>query len=121
MTWLFVYGSLRVGASAHGLVSGVVETRTATLRDHALYGLALRYPFATEEEGARVVGDGLLIRPDIAEGTLRALDRYEGDEYRRVAVVIGTDAGDLTAQAWVAAHPDRLRGRIESGDWFDVV
>ncbi|MEX0757339.1 MAG: gamma-glutamylcyclotransferase family protein [Acidimicrobiia bacterium] len=84
MTWVFVYGTLRSGATAeHLLAPGVRARELAVLDGYALYGLTWPYPFVTVAEGGSVHGEAVGLDPAVAPTTLLALDEYEGQEYRR--------------------------------------
>jgi gamma-glutamylcyclotransferase (GGCT)/AIG2-like uncharacterized protein YtfP len=118
--WLFVYGTLRPGASAFETVLGdrVLEIRSGRLPGHGLYGRGLPYPFVAPRVGRQVVGE--LVR--VPSWVLAETDRYEGSEYSRVEVEV-IDDQDRTIRAWTyfAARPDELPETtlIPSGDWFD--
>lgn len=119
-TWLFAYGTLRPGGEAFDwlLAEHVAATEPAELPGFALYARGLPYPFVRSHPGARVVGELIRLRgPDYL---LVRLDRYEGPQYRRVAVpVLRSDGSKIRAWVYVAAedvplHPSQM---IESGDW----
>lgn len=119
---LFVYGTLRPGASAFELVADRVEAHLpAVLVDHVLYGEGHRYPWCVEAPGGEVAGDLLWLRqPD---QTLALVDEYEGidgldAEYRRVIAQVLTEEGPTTA--WVYVGSDIVppgAGRIRGDDW----
>ena len=119
---LFVYGSLRRmgGAFERLLADAAIEVRDAVLEDHALFGWGLPYPFVRPESGHRVVGDVVEIDPDRIEEVLRAVDEYEGADYRRVVVEVDADGESVTAFVYLAEHSVHLeeRHRVESGDWM---
>ncbi len=119
MTWVFVYGTLRSGGAASQLLDGgVSERHAAWLEDHALVGG--EYPFVVPQPGSWTRGDLVRLDPVVADETLIALDRYEGDEYRRELVDVRVDGRVVTAHVWVAARPETVAGRppILSGDWL---
>ena len=119
MQWVFAYGSLRPGGSAHELVAAVTaEVQRAELGGHGLWGRTWPYPFVASAVG-EVVGEAIRITdPD---PVLARLDRYEGPDYRRMTLPVSTPIGTIPAVVWVAAShvvlPDDER--IPSGDWFD--
>lgn len=115
VTRVFVYGTLRSGGVAEGLIDGV--RRPAELGDHALYGRTHPYPFVVPRQGETVHGEVV----DIATDLLDELDEYEGDEYVRVERTVHTDLGSVVAQVWLAvADPPLPESElIPSGDWFD--
>lgn len=119
---LFVYGSLRRmgGAFERLLADAAIDVRDAVLDDHALFGWGLPYPFVRPESGRRVVGDVVEIDPDRIEEVLRAVDEYEGSDYRRVVVEVDADGESVTAYVYLAEYSVDLeeRHRVESGDWM---
>lgn len=112
---VFVYGTLRSGGVAAGLIDGV--RIPAELADHALYGRTHPYPFVVRRHGGTVHGEVV----DISTDRLNELDEYEGDEYVRVARTVRTDHGDVDVQVWIAVTDPPLPESelIPSGDWFD--
>lgn len=119
---LFVYGSLRRmgGAFERLLADAALEVRAAVLDDHALFGWGLPYPFVRPESGRRVVGDVVEIDPERIEEVLKAVDEYEGADYRRVVVEVDADGASVTAFVYLAEHFVELeeRNRVDSGDWM---
>ena len=63
------------------------------------------YPGIRPVPGAGV--DGIVYR-EVSARSLRLLDVFEGDLYRREPVVVGTDGEYLSAEAWVV-RPSRER------------
>lgn len=119
---VFAYGSLRPGGEAYRrlLVGAVRAVTPGVLENHALYGRGLPYPFVRPEPGATVVGEIVELVTGRIAPTLEALDRYEGDEYRRVVCpVTPADGGRLEAWVYRAAETVALepRHRIDTGDW----
>jgi gamma-glutamylcyclotransferase (GGCT)/AIG2-like uncharacterized protein YtfP len=119
---LFVYGSLRRmgGAFERLLADAVIAVRDGVLADHALFGWGLPYPFVRPETGHRVVGDVVEIDPERVEEVLKAVDEYEGSDYRRVEIDVDTDRETVTAFVYLADSSIELeeRNRVESGDWM---
>lgn len=115
VTRVFVYGTLRRGGIAEGLIDGV--RRPAELADHALYGRTHPYPFVVPRPGRAVHGEVVEVPSD----RLQELDEYEGEEYVRVETTVQTGDGDVTAHVWIAvADPPLPESElIPSGDWFD--
>lgn len=115
VTRVFVYGTLRSGGVAEGLIDG--GRRPAQLADHALYGRTHPYPFVVPRQGRTVHGEVV----DIAPALVDELDDYEGDEYVRVERTVQTDLGEVVAQVWLAVVDPPLPESelIPSGDWFD--
>ena len=119
---LFVYGSLRRmgGAFERLLSNAAIEVREGVLDDHALFGWGLPYPFVRPESGRSVVGDVVEIDPDRIEEVLRAVDEYEGADYRRTVVEVDAAGETVTAFVYLAEPSVELdeRNRVESGDWM---
>lgn len=114
---LFVYGTLRHGASHAGLL-GAARRRSASTRG-TLWRMPAGYP-ALDPAGDGVV-HGELCEP-VPESVLRVLDAYEGvDEglYRRSRLAVDPGEGHLVlAWAWVMRDPGRRGGLpVRSGRW----
>lgn len=120
-----VYGTLRYGGPANGLMRGAkylgqdaVYGKLHSLGDFP--GLKLR----EEGEGFQVVVDVYEMPPEVEPVLLMSLDKYEGyypnepDQslYSRVKVL--TVEGNM--EVWVYAYkfPAPESSFIESGDWF---
>lgn len=114
---LFVYGTLRTGQPAHGLLAAnITRSEPATARGE-LYALPMGYPGMVPGFGV-VVGDVVWLTDTPA--TLGRLDHYEGDEYTRTVYPVALQSGqDTTAWCYMLTEPAAMmRGtRIESGDW----
>lgn len=119
MTEVFVYGTLRPGGEAHRSVLGDVVrgAHPASLPGFDLFGEGLPYPYVRDGVGAV---HGELLELAGGEGTLAALDHYEGDTYVRRWVEV--DVGGARRTAWTyIARPDvelAESSRIPSGDWL---
>lgn len=121
---LFVYGTLQPHAGtrmaewiAARLVHGVPAVAPGVL--HAIDSADGWYPALLPAKGsARVQGTFCEVR--MAVGDLALLDRYEGAEYRRIAVPVRTASGRVLAQAyrWRVGMPDKAV-RIAGGDFLD--
>ncbi|MEX2280213.1 MAG: gamma-glutamylcyclotransferase family protein [Acidimicrobiia bacterium] len=119
MTWVFVYGTLRSGATAEDLLApGVVTREPAVLDGYALYGLTWLYPFVTVAERESVHGEAVGLDPVVASTTLLVLDEYEGQEYRRTTAPVRLSDRVVSAHLWVAKESTLLpeAERIASGD-----
>jgi gamma-glutamylcyclotransferase (GGCT)/AIG2-like uncharacterized protein YtfP len=109
---LFVYGTLRRGGAQAGRMVGAEwigsgRVRADLFRVSWYPGLVLR------ETGSWVTGDVYAVDDELLE----KLDQYEGDEYRRVRVVVeGDAAGEAWIWEWAGEVPSG--GGIVSGDWL---
>ncbi|WP_073489936.1 gamma-glutamylcyclotransferase [Streptoalloteichus hindustanus] len=103
---VFVYGTLRPGASAWSLISplAIGEGRPATLPG-TLHDTGRGYPALRLDGEFPVPGQVLTLRDPVT--ALARLDAYEGDEYRRVRVRL-PDTSVCWAYVW--ASPDGLTG-----------
>jgi gamma-glutamylcyclotransferase (GGCT)/AIG2-like uncharacterized protein YtfP len=119
---LFVYGTLAPGHDAWPVLEPwVVGAWQADAVTGRLYDTGRGYPAATfdpDPDRAAPLVHGTVVSLDPARATaaLRALDRYEGDEYERIAV--RTRAGlDVATYAWTAP----LTGcrPLRDGRWVD--
>lgn len=108
------------GAFERLLADAAIDVRDGVLDDHALFGWGLPYPFVRPEAGHQVVGDVVEIDPDRIDEVLRAVDEYEGADYRRVVVEVDADGESVTAFVYLADHSIELEdhNRVESGDWM---
>jgi gamma-glutamylcyclotransferase (GGCT)/AIG2-like uncharacterized protein YtfP len=122
---IFVYGTLRRGASNHHRLKGAVWRGAATVRG-VLYqvswypGLVLR-----DDQVGRVRGDCF----EVPVGLMGELDAFEGlppgslcgEEYERVRIDIDlVDGESIRAWAWLwRAGTDGL-SKVGSGDWLEV-
>lgn len=119
---IFVYGTLRSGASNHWRMEGGALLGTGVVRGE-LYRIGW-YP------GLILRGNGL-VRGEVYEVSadkLHKLDIFEGcaegdpepHEYRRVRVMVGLDDGsELEAWAWEYIAPLGDREPIPGGDWLE--
>lgn len=119
MIALFVYGTLRSDGAAHAAILGdrVRDVDPASMPGYDLYGTGLPYPYVREGAG-RVHGELLMLEG--GDAVLRALDEYEGTQYRRVRVEVdvagtGRRAWTYVARPEIELSPDT---RIPSGDWL---
>jgi gamma-glutamylcyclotransferase (GGCT)/AIG2-like uncharacterized protein YtfP len=113
---LFVYGTLRRQAPAHGLLVGSRLLSKGSVRG-VLYDLG-EYPGLVQDRanGNRVVGELYELPEGAAPSILRDLDRYEGDEFTRRKVFVTLPSGRRRA-AWtyvLRTTPARAR-KIASG------
>ena len=121
MDRLFVYGSLQPGASNHHVVRDIDgEWQPASVRGRlweAGWGAGIGYPALQLDDAGPQVPGQLLSSPRLA-GHWPALDRFEGEEYRRVlAEVTLADGRRVQAHVYVVnpaalpdAHPDTRPG-----------
>lgn len=117
---VFVYGTLRMGDSRHGVHSFIeVLHEEAYLKGHNLLDLGA-FPGV-------VPGDGVVRGEVHLYDTLRVLDGIEGyreDDpkhslYIREKVMVETPEGNLQAYVYVFnTNQDNSRRVISSGDWF---
>ncbi len=106
-TALFVYGTLKRGFPAHGLLHGAVGGEPArTVAAFRLVNLGA-YPGLVAGE---VAVEGEVYQVTFAQ--LAALDDYEGKQYRRVT--IGLEGG-ASAQTYLLVSPFAETGRPLAG------
>lgn len=117
---VFVYGTLRRGASNHWRMEGAEFVASGTVK-----GTVFRidwYPGLVLGGDAHVVGEVFAVPPD----QLAALDEFEGVsaaengncEYRRVKTIVATDDAAIEAWVWEWLGPVDESCRISSGDWL---
>ncbi len=106
---LFVFGTLRRGECNHGYLAGAYD-RVLSAR---LLGFVRVAPLMIARDADSVVdGELFFLAPATYEATLSGCDRLEelpasgliGHEYRRIAVRVQTDSGEVIA--WAYACPN---------------
>ncbi|RJF97142.1 gamma-glutamylcyclotransferase family protein [Noviherbaspirillum saxi] len=107
LTPVFTYGSLMFPEVWNRVVRGDYRSLPATLPGHARFVLKNEtYPGVIAQPGQSVAG---LLYFDVSPQDVVALDAFEGDEYRRVAVGVTLDSGEtVEAQAYLYLLPQKL-------------
>ena len=114
-TLVFVYGTLRHGASNHFRMDGAEKIACGQVTGRLV--VVDWYPgLRLDPQGGPVFGEIYRVGDD----QLAALDEFEAG-YRRVMVTVLTDSGK-SIRAWVWEWLGDLEKcmPIESGDWLDV-
>lgn len=111
---IFVYGTLRSGASNHHRLGGGEFVEQVELPGE-LFAIDW-YPGMVHDihSPSRVVGE--IYR--VSANTLRELDEYEGSEYKRISVKVETSDGSLDVYLWEYVYPHEHFTTIEHGDWL---
>jgi len=104
---VFTYGSLMFDEVWTLVVTGRYRSLAGTLADHGRFAVAEQaYPGMIASADARVVG---VIHLDVDDTDLRRLDRFEGDDYRRVTVSVACADGAIRdSETYLYEHPERL-------------
>lgn len=118
---VFVYGTLRKGASNHFRMAGAEPVGMATVRGW-MYKIDWYPGVVLDEEGEWVVGEVYRVSPE----ALRQLDEFEGtggeegDEYRRVKVTVRYQRGSETEEVWMWEYrrSPAHRPLVGSGNWL---
>jgi gamma-glutamylcyclotransferase (GGCT)/AIG2-like uncharacterized protein YtfP len=97
---LFVYGTLQPGASAWHLMEPHVVESEETHLPGTLFDTGQGYPALRPGAGLGV--PGFVLRLKSPEEALPLLDEYEGEDYRRVRVVL-PDGRIAWTYLWTAA------------------
>jgi len=119
---LFLYGTLMGHADTP--MARWLGQRVRTGVTAVAAGRMLAVPSPTGWFPAMVPGTGrvtgILADTDLGPGDLARLDRYEGREYRRMAIRVRAGREMATAQAWIwrAGLPKGARS-VASGDFLD--
>lgn len=119
---VFVYGTLRRGASNHWRMEGAECLGMASVRGQ-LYRIDWYPGLVLDPGGERVLGEVYQVAPEL----LANLDAFEGatggrdDEYRRLIVQARWVAGNRCEYAWAWEYtgPVDPAKRIDPGDWFE--
>jgi gamma-glutamylcyclotransferase (GGCT)/AIG2-like uncharacterized protein YtfP len=113
---VFVYGTLRSGASNHWRMKDSRFLGHATARGQ-LFQIDW-YPGAifAPNDPNQIVGEIY----DVPDSVLGELDQFEGQEYERVRVTAKVDDRYEQAWAWNYRLPIDEQKRIPSGDWLTV-
>ena len=111
---LFAYGTLADPALLNQLIGRAPAHVDATLPDHAAWWVTgCEYPGLVAAPGAATRGRLLL---DLNAAELARIDRYEGEEYHRVVVVVVDIAGGRRP-ALTYLFRDRFRDRLSDRRW----
>ncbi len=118
---VFVYGTLRRGASNHWRMDGAEFIASGTVAG-GMHRIDW-YPGVVLGGNGRVHGEVFAAGPE----RLAALDAFEGvgagvpgSEYRRVRTAVLTEKGEVEAWIWEWTGPVDGRMRVESGDWLEA-
>ena len=103
---VFTYGSLMIPSVMVAVTGTHFQVSKAALRDYARFSLkGESYPAIVFKAGAAT--DGVLHR-DVDERSLKLLDDFEGELYRRISVRVEVDqSGALMAEAYVISPAHR--------------
>jgi gamma-glutamylcyclotransferase (GGCT)/AIG2-like uncharacterized protein YtfP len=108
---IFAYGSLMYPEIFVAVTGVTLRHTSAALSGWQRFALADRtYPGAmpSHEGGASILG---VLWFDLPKEAILALDRFEGDEYKRVCVTVTTEEGQrLPAEAYQWGSPELTRG-----------
>jgi gamma-glutamylcyclotransferase (GGCT)/AIG2-like uncharacterized protein YtfP len=111
---IFVYGTLRQGASNAFRMNGAVFQSRGKAPGR-LYRVEW-YPGAIFDANATTSIIGELYQ--ITAEHLQALDDFEGEEYRRVNILVTTEEGEVLAAAWEYRPPINHLTQLMTGDWL---
>lgn len=111
---LFAYGTLRFAAIFAAVSDLKLRGVTASLRGYRCEGVrGAAYPAIIEDPSRSVTGR---LYHGLSPTALNALDRFEGDEYRRrVVTVVAVDG--RAQQAWCYVIAPRWRRRLDGRLW----
>ena len=123
---VFVYGTLRRGASNHFRMKGSEWIGTGAISGE-IYEICLNpeflYPALNTKQSGEWSGDVFMVSDEV----LAELDGFEGisedsseaDEYRRIEIPVKLDSGIGTlVHAWEWNRPLEDGRLLESGDWL---
>ena len=99
---LFIYGTLRdpdILAAVLGRTVAAAALTPATAEGHkCVYYPGQVYPALLAQPGASAPG---ALLHGLSDADLAVLDAYEGAEYRRASILVQTEAGAVTALAYI--------------------
>jgi gamma-glutamylcyclotransferase (GGCT)/AIG2-like uncharacterized protein YtfP len=106
---VFTYGSLMFAEVWTRIVTGRYRSVEGTLHDHARFAvIAQDYPGMIHAPGASVTG---MVHLDVDAADVERLDRFEGDDYRRVTVSVAcSDEVVRSCGTYLYLPVDRLTG-----------
>ena len=104
---VFTYGSLMFPEVWARVVAGAYESMSATLAGHGRFAVQDEiYPGMVPRPGSSVRG---VLYLDVDATDLERLDRFETDDYRRLAVdVVGADGVVRMAETYIYRTAERL-------------
>ena len=107
MTHIFTYGSLMFEEIWTRVVRGRYRAMPAIAPDHVRFAVRDEtYPAMIASPGSQVAG---VVYLNLDENDVKALDRFEGEDYRRCAIDLTlADAGALVAETYLHVNPTRL-------------
>lgn len=111
---LFVYGTLRDGASAHGLMASarfIARLHLAARHDMRSLG---HYPVVWFPGRGRIMGECYEVSPLL----LRRLDRFEQTPHAYRRRLVRTPVGWAWMYRCDGAHGKRCGGVVRQGDWM---
>ena len=114
MNTIFVYGTLRPGASNSWRMRGAKylgESQVAA----RLYRISWYPALRLDKSEANWVHGAIY---EVNDELLRELDLYEGEDYRRVRTLVKTMQTSLNIQLWEYATSPNQGEWIQSGDWL---
>lgn len=111
---IFVYGTLRQGGSNAFRMDGAMFLADAYTTGR-LYRIDW-YPGAIFDHNAGTSIIGELYQ--VTEKHLRELDAFEGEEYRRVNILVITENGSMDAWAWEYQRSVEQQTQMMTGDWL---
>ncbi|MBA54710.1 MAG: hypothetical protein CMK89_09665 [Pseudomonadales bacterium] len=114
---LFAYGTLQLPEVMERLLGRTVQGTPAVLEDFRS-GLVARanFPGIVPQVGETVIGTRLT---GFTQDDLRALDRYEGELYRRIRVSVRLEGSPphLIKPSWVYCMAPWAHARVTSTPW----
>jgi gamma-glutamylcyclotransferase (GGCT)/AIG2-like uncharacterized protein YtfP len=125
---LFVYGTLRPGASSFGRVAPFARRILPAIVDgFELYDMG-PYPMLVVGNG-RVLGELIMVEPTVYHYVLHVLDRYEGYDpqadsglFVRRQILATLESGESVSAWCYLGQPEGAETgrRVASGDWLDA-
>ena len=111
---VFVYGTLRRGASNHGHMDGSSHISHANAKGH-LYQVDWYPGLVIDPQGHEVAGEVYSVPSEMMDD----LDQYEGPEYKRIKGTVTNCAGEsLDVWIWEWKKPTDGLKKIPNGDWL---
>ena len=114
MNQLFCYGTLQVPEVIRAVTGQTYAGQKATLQGYTIYRVKdAEYPGIVRSDNDEVEG---ILYKNVADKSMKVLDLFEGDLYRRQLQCVETADGRIN-QAWCYVIRDENKGLLTAETW----